>query len=268
MNIKKITDANRAAWNETMPYHRRGRSVDYHQAFKDPDYSVLDAVETEKLKELGIDGAEIAHLSCNNGLELISAMTLGAKRGVGFDISDEAIAEACEFTKISGRNCEFIRTNVLEIGENYHGMFDIVTITVGALAWIPDLPAYFEVASAILKPGGRLLMYEIHPFTEMFLTTRDPGFDPKEPYRIGSSYFRKEPWVENDGIDYIGGTTYKSKTMYCYSMTLSDVMNAIIAGGFTIREMQEFPHDKTPFMDDLAAEGLFPLSYMVVGQKS
>lgn len=41
-------------------------------------------------------------------------MQLGAKEGVGFDISDAAISEAEELAEIAKENARFIRTNALE----------------------------------------------------------------------------------------------------------------------------------------------------------
>ena len=91
---KKYSEANRTAWNEAAPIHRKTRPVDLNEFFSKPGASLLDPVETGILKSFGLDGKTVAQLCCNNGRDLISIVNIGAKSGTGFDISDGFIEEA------------------------------------------------------------------------------------------------------------------------------------------------------------------------------
>lgn len=268
MDYRDYIKANREAWNEVVPVHRKARGEKFLKAIKSPEYTALDGVITGKLKEIGFEGKSVAQLCCNNGRECISLRNIGSGPVTGFDISDAAIAEARELNKIAGSDCEFVRTDVLEIGPEYFGRFDIAFITVGALSWLPDLDKFFKVVLNLLKLGGHLLIYEMHPFLYTIPCKDEPDFDPEKPFKIVYSYFRSEPWAENSGIDYVGGTTYKGKTSYSFTQKLSDIMNPIIRNGITLVELNEYPHDASDIYAFLEKEQKLPLSFILIGKKN
>ncbi len=267
MDIKKYTEANRHSWNEVTPIHQKARKVNLKDEFKKPGFSTLDNVITSKLKELAIDGKRVAQLCCNNGRETLSLVNTGAESAVGFDISDETIKEANELAEISKLNCRFVRTDVYDIGEEYFNQFDLIYISIGALYWLPDLTRFFKISANMLKSKGSLVTYESHPFTNMLAMEVDKEFDKKDPAKIIFTYFREEPWISNDGIDYIGKTTYKSKTNYGWAYKLSDIMNAIIKGGLVIKEFYEYAHDTSTDFKNLEKDGRLPLSYILIADK-
>jgi len=266
-DLKKYTEANRQAWNEVTPVHQKAREVNYSREFSKRGYSNLDDVITAKLKELQIDGKDVAQVCCNNGSETLSLINIGAKSAVGFDISDEAIKEARELVESSGLNCKFVRTDVYDIGDEYNSRFDLVFITIGALAWMPDLEKYFKTVSKMIKPGGNLVIYENHPFHYMFADDGEEGFDPDNPEKIVFDYFRTEPWVCDDGIDYIGGSRYKSKVNYCYSYNISTLLNSIIKSGIRIKEFNEYKHNISSEYKLLEKNKNMPFCYILVGEK-
>ena len=104
MDIKKITEINREAWNQALEYHQRARKDSLRKGFADPNFTTFnrpcDIMMIEKIKAINLTGKTIAHLQCGNGNALISLMRLGAKQGVGFDISDKAVIEAKLLSKI------------------------------------------------------------------------------------------------------------------------------------------------------------------------
>ncbi|MCD6162378.1 MAG: class I SAM-dependent methyltransferase [candidate division Zixibacteria bacterium] len=267
MELKYITNSNREAWNEVTPIHQKARKVNLKEKFKVEGFSILDKYETEKLVDIPIKGKHVAQLCCNNGSETLSLINLGADSGVGFDISDEAIKEALELAEISGLNCDFIRTDVYDIGEEYYNQFDFIYITIGALTWLPDLNIFFSIVSKMLKDSGKIMIYDSHPITDIFLYENEEGFDSDNPLKIVNSYFRTEPWIDNDGIDYIGKTRYKSETTYSFTYRLSDVFNAVIRNGIVIEEFYENPHHLSPEHAPLEKGHKIPLSYILIGQK-
>ncbi len=268
--IKKYTDANREAWNEATLKHQQARAKknnNLKEKFSQKGFSTLDKYETAKLKEIDLAGKKVAQVCCNNGQETLSLVNLGAESAVGFDISDEAIKEARELAKISGLNCEFVRTDIYDIGAEYYDSFDLIYITIGAMGWMPDLNKYFKVVSKMLRAGGHLMIYEHHSFCDLLARDGEDEFDPDDPLKIVHSYFRTEPWVGNDGIDYIGGTKYESKTSYDFTHTTSNIINSIINNGIILKEFTEYSHDISTEFAEHENEGKIPLSYILIGVK-
>ncbi|MBD3219257.1 MAG: methyltransferase domain-containing protein [candidate division Zixibacteria bacterium] len=268
MNDKDYINANREAWNEVAPVHQKARGKEFLEEVKSPDYSALDAFVTGKLREIGFEGKSVAQLCCNNGRECISLRNLGSGPITGFDISDEAIAEARKLNEIAGSDCEFVRTDVFEIDKKHYGKYDIVFITVGALSWLPDLERFFKVVYNLLKPDGYLLIYEMHPFLYTIPCKDELEFDPEQPFKIEYSYFKTEPWAEDSGIDYVGGTTYQGKTSYSFTQKISDIINPIVKNDITLVELNEYPHDISSIYPFLEKEQKLPLSFILIGKKN
>ena len=69
---------------------------------------------------------------------------------------------------ISGHNCQLLCSDVYALPNDIARDFDIGLITIGDLRWMPDLTRFFSIATGLLRPGGRLVIYETHPVLEMF----------------------------------------------------------------------------------------------------
>ncbi len=267
MNMKDYTEANRQAWNQVNPIHQKNREKDLSKEVKKDDFTALADFEIDKFNEINLSGKHIAHICCNNGIELISLLKMEAEYGCGFDISDEAIKEACNLSKIANVNAEFIRTDVYDIGKKFHNQFDIVYITVGALCWLPDIRKAFDIISNLLKNNGILFICEMHPLTNMLSATPDEVYDQKHPIELKFSYFNTEPWIDDDGLDYIGKTTYKASPAYTFGHTLSSIFNAIITNGLVITEFNEYPKDISNVFSHIKVEMGIPLSYILISKK-
>ncbi|MFK7909763.1 MAG: class I SAM-dependent methyltransferase [Akkermansiaceae bacterium] len=264
--IKEYTEANRAAWNEAMPLHQAANEDKWDKKFSESGYSVIKSQELDQLQALGVSGKNIAHVCCNNGVELMSLKNLGANRCVGFDISDEAIDEARTRSERFHVDCEFVRTDVYEIDSTYDGHFDVVYISIGCLGWMPDLNKFIHQISQLLKGSGHIFIHEKHPFSDMLPCDRDGDADP---LKIIEPYFKKDPYIDNDGIDYIGNTTYESQTMYWFVWTLSDIFMAIVDAGFTIQFFGEYKDDISESHSKNEHAGIdIPLSYILTAGKA
>jgi len=133
MDKANYTEINREAWNQVAKLHQKASKEKLITQVQLEDFSTLDPVEKEIFNNMSLKGKKVAQLCCNNGQELISVIKSGAEAGVGFDISDEAISEAKEYAGLASVNCDFIRTNIYEISNEFNNSFDIVYITVGTL---------------------------------------------------------------------------------------------------------------------------------------
>jgi SAM-dependent methyltransferase len=104
-----------------------------------------------------------------------------------------------------GFDCEFVATDILKIDSSYHNRFDYIFITIGALTWFEDLVPFFRKVADCLKPGGSVILHEMHPVANMFAAAGESNYDGTAPNKAVNSYFKSDPWVENHGIAYISG---------------------------------------------------------------
>ena len=80
------------------------------------------------------------------------------------------------------------------------------------------------------------MVYETHPFLEMF----DP--ESADPYRPDSSYFRSEPFVQNQPIVYEGKVEQQAATSYWFVHTLGAIFTGALDAGLHISHFKEYPH--------------------------
>jgi SAM-dependent methyltransferase len=188
--------SNREAWNDSARYHKDTREwLEMLSTVGQRDFSCLDATLTGVLEQVGVDGKDVVQPGCNNGRESLSLYALGARSVVGVDQSAAFLDQARELASRSPHQPEFIEADIHHLPTSLHQRFDVALITIGVLNWMPDIGEFMRHVAQTLKPGGALVVYETHPFLEMF----DP--ESADPYRPDSSYFRSEPFVQNQPSD-------------------------------------------------------------------
>ncbi|WP_242167539.1 MULTISPECIES: class I SAM-dependent methyltransferase [unclassified Pseudomonas] len=200
------------------------------------DFSRLDPTITALLQEVGVAGKDVVQLGCNNGRESLSLFSLGARSVVGVDQSRAFLQQAQELAEVSPHNPEFIEADIYQLPERVHGRFDIALVTIGVLGWMPDVAAFMHHVASTLKPGGTLVIYETHPFLEVF--------DPlaANPLLPATSYFQRDPLVLQESIVYEGLDEIPGPTSYWYVHTLGSVVSGAIAAHLQIEHLQEYPH--------------------------
>ena len=90
-----------------------------------------------------------------------------------------------------------------------------------------------------------------------------------EPIEWELSYFRKEPYVSTDGLDYYGGTDYDARPVTSFTHPMSAIVMAGLGSGFTVEHFEEFPHhiSNTWWNVEHAGIGL-PMCYTLVLRKA
>ncbi|MCJ2086568.1 class I SAM-dependent methyltransferase [Methylobacterium sp. E-005] len=257
--------ANRRAWDASAPLHRDApswkRLTDGFAG--DPGFSWFDPPMEAALRSIGLDGATVAQICCNNGRETVSLMNLGAREAVGFDQSEVFLDQARELARIAGRACTFVAGDVHAIEARYDGAFDLVVITIGVFGWMPDLARFMAVPARLLRPGGRILIHEEHPVVNMF--------EPREdtPLLVRHSYFRATPFVGEEAIVYGDGPAPQVGPHYWFAHPLGRVFEALIGAGLVIERFEEFPENiSSTAFEPLAAGRLLPMSYLLQARKS
>ncbi|NKB71500.1 MAG: methyltransferase domain-containing protein [Candidatus Latescibacteria bacterium] len=259
--------ANKEAWEQACAIHKQGYREDPALRLQRGDLSILEDDVRAVLAEIGLEGKDVAQFCCNNGRELLTLLNMGAARGTGFDISENFIAEGRRLANQAGLDGDFVATDIYDIDAAYAGCFDLLLVTIGALCWFEDLERFFARAALVLKDGGTLLINEQHPYTNMLAMANEDGYDAERPDQVVFSYFKDDPWVDSDGVDYVGGTTYKSKTMYSFSHSFGAIFNAMAQNGLTVKTLREFDYDISTSWPHIDRGGM-PLSYVLVAEKT
>lgn len=267
MTLSRVdyTEANRRVWNQSAPVHRSSDSFQsLLDGFGEPGFSCLDATETERLQAIGVAGKRVAQLCCNNGRELLSIKNLGAGDCVGFDQSSGFLAQADELAAAGRMECRFVETSVYDISDDFDAAFDVVVITIGVFGWMPDLGGFFDVIHRLLRPGGFLFVHEQHPITNMF----EPG--NADPYALAESYFKAEPFVDDEIIVYEQELAAKGETSYWFVHTLADLITACLDRNLALVQFAESPTNISSDHFDVYANqaAQLPLSYTLTAQKA
>lgn len=261
MKREEYTSANRQAWDETAPVHASSQMEGLLQKMRDPAHLNLDDTAQAWLAKVDVQGKDVVQLCCNNGRELISIQRLGARRCVGVDISPAFITQAEQLNAAAGTDCIFLACDVYAVPAEFDAQFDLVYISVGAFGWLPDLPGFLAVCARLLRPGGKLLIYEMHPILDMIEDM------PDLPPRLAYSYFLAEPLAEDSGLDYYEGQEYESSTSYWFHHKLSDIIQGCLDHGFVLTGVAEYPHDVSEVFAYLEKFGAsLPLSYVLSAQ--
>ena len=244
---KEYHEANRISWNAATQAHN-SHKVDQAKFFREGGQTLYP----EEIALLGdITGRSLVHLQCNAGQDSLSLVQLGATV-TGVDISDVAIDFAWKLSAESGIPATFHRADVYDwLAETAAGdqRFDIAFSSYGALCWLSDLRSWARGVAAILKPGGRVVLVDFHPYTMVF------GDD----WSLEYGYFGQgEPLTWDDGIgDYVamsGGTLAPSGYLpgeegfvnphpsHEFQWPISEIITALIEAGLRLTTFKEYPY--------------------------
>lgn len=256
---------NEEAWEEAFEHRHPHWGDDNYQRLLDERLPFFVPDVQEQLQSMDFAGKRVGQFCCNNGRELLSLMQLGAKSGVGFDIAGNIIDQATLTAQKAGiGNCEFVRCNILDIPAQYDNSFDFIMLTIGAITWFQELEPLFKKVSDCLTKNGILLIHDFHPFMNMLPLPGEADYDENRPNKISHSYFRSEPWIENEGMGYMS-EQYSSKTFTSFSHTMAGILNALTAVGMRVTKLNEYDYD-VGLTDVYDGKG-YPLSFLLLTEK-
>jgi SAM-dependent methyltransferase len=198
-----------------------------------------ETLQPFEIEEVGdVEGRRLVHLQCHFGLDALSWARRGASV-VGLDFSQPAIAAAASLARETGLEARFVAADVYDAPEALgKERFDIVYTGLGALNWIPDLPAWAGVVASLLADGGFLYLSEFHPITWVF-ADHDLG--------IEHDYFHDPAGerVDDPGTyaDLEAATTHN--VTFEWAHALRDVIGAVVGAGLRLELFNE--HDYTLF---------------------
>ena len=183
----------------------------------------------------GYEGIRIANICGSCGKKAVPLAVLGADVTV-FDISEDNKRYAMELAEAAQVDLHYEVCDVLEIDlEKYRCSFDVVFMEGGILHYFHDLDAFIEMMYAILKPGGRMICSDFHPFTKIIdiLNFQQPTM----------SYFSSEVFEGEMAHARFYDEETRKQFPKCSlrKYTISEIINSVIAVGFRITRFDEHP---------------------------
>ncbi len=224
-------EINKKAWNDRVNAHVRSSFYDVEGFLAGK--SSLNDIEIGLLGAL--KGKRVLHLQCHFGLDSISLARLGADV-TGIDFSEEAISVARQLASQTGQSLEFICCNLYDLPSKLEGKFDMVFTSYGVIGWLPDLREWARIITHYLKPGGRIVLVEFHPFVWMF----DTDFQ-----KIEYNYFSSGAIVETSDGTYADRETDITLTTFSWNHSLSEVIGSLLENKMEICSFDEY--DYSPY---------------------
>ncbi|MBI2710292.1 MAG: class I SAM-dependent methyltransferase [Actinobacteria bacterium] len=224
---------NRALWDERVPAHAASRLYDL-----DGVVAGRDGLRPWEPTDVGpVDGRDLVHLQCHIGTDTVGWARRGA-RVVGLDVSAAALEVAGDLARRCGLAVEWVCAPVYDAVEALGaGRFDVVYMGIGALGWLPDLERWAGVVRDLLRPGGVLYLYEIHP---MWVALGDDGRTLRE-HAIDAPF---QSWDEGDGSYAAPEARFAHNRSWERLHTVGEVLTAVLDAGLAVelyREMAVTP---------------------------
>ena len=181
------------------------------------------------------DGVKIANICGSCGKKAIPLALLGADVTV-FDISEANKRYAMETAQAAKVILHYEVCDVLEIDlSKYTQAFDVVFMEGGILHYFHDINEFMKMMHAILKPGGKMICSDFHPFTKIL--------DSLKLERPTMSYFSTEIYEGEMAHARFYEDEIRRKIPKCLyrRYTVGEIINAIIENGFILKRFDEHP---------------------------
>ena len=181
------------------------------------------------------EGVRIANVCGSCGKKAVPLALLGAEVTV-FDISEDNRRYALETAEAAGTRLDYVVGDVMETDLNrYGGYFDVVFMEGGILHYFHDIDAFMRMMYAMLKPGGRIICSDFHPFTKIF-----------DSLHFGTpvmSYFSQEVFEGEMAHARFYEESVRKQIPKCLyrKYTISEIINAVIGAGFCLKRFDEHP---------------------------
>lgn len=229
---------NRANWDDRAAVHEAsGYGIDELVA----DRARISPQVAQDVDRLGdLRGCDVIHLQCHLGTDTVSLKRLGARRVVGVDLSGESIRRARDIAARCRADVELVEANVYAAREAVTGDFDLVYTSLGVLCWLPDIAGWARTVASLLRPGGRFLIRDDHPF---FMTIGD---DVTDGLRVEQPYFqRSEPTTWDDDTTYVaapeGAPSIAHGVNHQWNHSIGEIITALLGAGLVLDSFEEVP---------------------------
>lgn len=247
---------NRASWDSRADVHvgPGGYPLDL---VEDPGWiSSVVRFDQPRLGDLtGLDGV---HLQCHLGTDTLSLARLGA-RMTGVDLSPRSLELAREIAGRAGVEVDYVESDVYAAPDALEGRtFDLVYTGIGALCWLPDIRRWGQTVAALLRPGGRVVVRDVHPVLNSVVgvVVRDHHPDRDQQAWISgpgqaTPALELPYWEEPEGLTWRDEVTYTgegavaSPVSHEWNHSLGEIVMAVLDAGLRLDLLLE--HDSVPW---------------------
>lgn len=230
---------NAVAWSETAAIYERDEAQDI--ALLASGGGNLMEPEKRLLGDLSQWCQRAIHLQCSGGLDTLSLWRQGAQEVIGIDISERMIASAQRKSDALNAPATWYCCDVLQTPHELDGTADLVHTGRGALLWMMDIHAWAQVVARLLKPGGRLHLFEGHPLDWVWDTeATDFRFDSQRGDYFTHAISRGDIWPR----PFLNEQEEEAKQnlpLHDRQWTLGDVMNSLVDVGMRLIRFEEHP---------------------------
>ncbi len=237
MDVIQLHDDNRIAWDDAAQHYEDGEAeaIEFLRGggrnFEEPELPYLDAMEGWCERAI--------HLQCAAGTDTLSLWNMGAGEVVGVDISPRMIASAKRRSDALGAPATWHCCDVLETPHELDETADLVYTGRGALCWVMDINAWARVVVRLLKPGGRLFLFEGHPLDWIWASeSAELKLDPKYGDYFDRSVFDDQGWTA-EYVGDLGKPKEEHAIKHERQWLIGDVMNALADAGMYFARMEE-----------------------------
>jgi len=249
---------NQANWNERAALH--AASPDYQVQLFIASPTHLSEVVRFDLPRLGdIRGLRAVHLQCHIGTDTLSLARLGAQIS-GLDFSFASLEQARKLANACGEHITFVEASIYDATKALGAQaFDLVYTGIGALNWLPHIDDWARNVAALLKPGGRLFLREMHPV----LMSLDESC--QDALQIAYPYFEhSEPIIWDDEKTYVEtDAVLTATTTHEWNHGLGEIITALLRHGMRLTALEEhtsLPWEALPGQMSLGEDGEWRLN--------
>jgi ubiquinone/menaquinone biosynthesis C-methylase UbiE len=233
---KNLVRSTEAAWD---------RVAEKYRAELDEDIVFLRSggvnIAAHEVRLLGdLSGCRVAvHLMCSHGQDALSLLNLGVEEVIGVDRSREMLALAARKSELLGARASWLHADVLDLPVQLDACADLVYTGKGALPWVTDLSRWAQGIARLLRPRGRLYVYEGHPLNWVW----DGTVATHQLRDDGRGYFDRTPRANDDfpasAVNRYTQTNEQAPKAWEYQWTLGEVVTALCEAGLLIERVEE-----------------------------
>lgn len=219
-----ITDKNGKCWDDYSDHYLRFNHSEriLNPVLENPERAFHKETFSLLKKHLGaFEGKNVLVPSSGDNLAVFAFALMGANV-VSADLSQNQLDGARKMAERIGihHKIRFVKADTMRLQGIEDNAFDLVYTSNGVHVWIDDLKSMYENILRVIKPGGLMVMYDVHPFQRPF----DDHMKVRAPY------------------DCVG--PFEDEWNITFHWRMMDIVNAIAFSGLRILEIKEMFAEK------------------------